>query len=145
MPKHKTSEELTGLTSEETKELNIISNLIDWHMTNQNNDTGETYIQRYNLRIYVIGKAFNKALNEKTVSTYINMCIAKDYLIQNPTSHIIVSKKFFNTPHILPTNDTRYKINIDLIRKVGQKLKDKQKRENLVGVSPLDTYLNKEK
>jgi hypothetical protein len=155
LAKHYTSKQLTGLTKDEEKKLSILEKLTNYYYANKTPDTdknllegiNDVAINRYDLRVSVIDEglrvAANRTPDRQTALKYIDSFIGEGFLIQNPDSHIVRSKKFFAKPHILPTNDTRYFIDYPLMCKVGNELcAKKYKKGKNIGCVSLTNYLN---
>lgn len=64
------------------------------------------HIKRYYLRLAIMRAT--DLLDHVTIRAWFNHLLAKGYIIQNPDSHISIRKGL-----ILPSNDTRYFINIE--------------------------------
>jgi len=147
--KHYTSKELTGLTKEEEKELLILYAIQSYYSTHRTTESEElekqgkcgVAVKRYDARLKIIGEAFGKMLDPRVVSKYIDTCLIKGYFIQNSTSHLIKINE--RESIILPHNDTRYWIDIQVVNDEGNRLTaiKNKKGNNACVVSTLTKYL----
>ena len=86
----KSTEELTGLTAQETKIFNLLQNIYNY---NQDNiiDNFKVRITRHDLRTIISGTL--DIINSNTISNYINLLVFKSFICQNPNSHTMLVKK----------------------------------------------------
>ena len=105
MAKHYMSKETTGLSKSEHERKEYLFKLINW---------GKLKITRYDLHVLI-------PVNRFKFSEIIREFLSEEILIQNPTSHLIHTG-LYETPMIMPTNDTRYYINLDKIKEEWNEL-----------------------
>jgi len=131
----KSTKELTGLTAKEHKILGVLLQLSDWYNENKlpnsdelsKNNKSNVKINRYDLTL-VLNKilAQNFPISRHTISSWIKYLLARNIIIQNPTSHLDTH----NEPN--PTNKTKYFININKINSQIGELISKRNNENNV-------------
>lgn len=79
----------------------------------------QVYVKRINLR-----RAIQKLLmitDRHTIASWIDMLIAKEYITPNPHTELLPKKRGVQ-PKVRPCNDTRYFINISMIRNLTRPL-----------------------
>lgn len=124
----KSQKETTGLSSTEHKTQIVLNYLINWFedhkfhdtedLIRMNGDDKRLRLLRNDLSIFIAGEL--GVVNAETVRTWIKMLLGKGYIIQNPSSN--------RTPvqdKILPTNDTKYIVNIYKCKEAYDDLREK--------------------
>lgn len=121
---HYTSEQLSGLTKEETKIRNILNYLSVYFC--YTSDSKACFIKPNPNRrdlIETISKALTdvtkKSIDRRVIFKYIDYLLSANFIAHNPTSDITRHK------HILPNNDTRYFLNTSFIESKFEALSQK--------------------
>jgi len=128
MTKHYTNEEKTGLSKAENDRKEYLFKLMNW---------GKQKITRYDLHVLI-------PVNRFKFSDIIRKFLNEEILIQNPTSHLIHTG-LYETPIIMPNNNTRYFIDLDRVKEEWTELcikRDTFKLRGKTDTHTLESFIN---